>query len=84
MKTIRASGASLRTSVRDLESVHLRKVDIEQDQVRLKFPGLLDGLESIRRLEGLAALTLLKRRADEIAEPRMVLDDENPQQHMGE
>ena len=38
---------------RDLESMHLRQVDIEQNQIRLQFFGLLNGLQPIRRLDGL-------------------------------
>ena len=32
----------------DLESMHLRQVDIEQNQIRLQFFGLLNGLQPIR------------------------------------
>ena len=67
---------------RDLESMQLRQVDIEQNQIRLQFFGLLNGLQPIRRLDGLELRPSLKRRTNETAERRMVLDDENPQRHM--
>ena len=66
----------------DLESLHLRQVDIEQNQIRPHFFGLLNGLQPIRRLDGLELRPSLKRRTNETAERRMVLDDENPQPHM--
>ena len=66
---------------RDLESMQLRQVDIEQNQIRLQFFGLLDGLQPILRLDGLELRPSLKRRTNETAERRMVLDDENPQRH---
>ena len=69
---------------RDLESMQLRQVDIEQNQIRLQFFGLLNGLQPIRRLDGLELRPSLKRRTNETAERRMVLDDENPQRHMEE
>ena len=37
----------------DLESVHLRQVDVEQNQVRLQLLGLLNGHHPVRRLNGL-------------------------------
>jgi hypothetical protein len=67
----------------NFESMHLRQVDIEQNQIRLQFVGLPNGLQPIRRLDG-PELRLLKRRANEMAERRMVLDDENPQRHLEE
>ena len=66
----------------DLESMQLRQVDIEQNQIRLQFFGLLKGLQPIRRLEDLELGSSLKRLTRETAERRMVLDDENPQRHM--
>src|SRR4030095_12910363 len=66
----------------DLESMQLRQIDIEQNQIRLQFFGLLNGLQPIRRLDGLELRPSLKRRTNETAERRMVLDDENPQGHM--
>ena len=82
MKRSRAWGASLRICLSDLESMHLRQVDIEQNQIRLQLFGLLNGLQPIRRLDGLELRPSLKRRANEMAERRMVLDDENPQRHL--
>ena len=64
--------------------MHRRQVDIEQNQVRLQFFGLPDGLQPIRRLESLELRPSLKRRADHTAERRMVLDDENPERHLEE
>ena len=84
MKSSRAWGASLRICFSDLESMHLRQVDIEQNQIRLQLFGLLNGLQPIRRLDGLELRPSLKRRTNEMAERRMVLDDENPQRHMEE
>src|SRR5688572_10496972 len=66
----------------DLESMQLRQIDIEQNHIRLQFFGLLNGLQPIRRLDGLKLRPSLKRRTNETAERRMVLDDENPQRHM--
>ena len=63
----------------DLESMHLRQVDIEQNQIRLQLFGPLNGLQPIRRLDGLDLRPSLKRRTNDSAELRMVLDDENPQ-----
>ena len=37
----------------DLEAMHGRQVDIEQDQIRLQLFGLLNGLQSVRRLDDL-------------------------------
>ena len=84
MKRSRAWGASLRICFSDLESMHLRQVDIEQNQIRLQLFGLLNGLQPIRRLDGLELRPSLKRRTNEMAERRMVLDDENPQRHLEE
>jgi hypothetical protein len=64
--------------------MHLRQVDIEQNQIRLQLFGLLNGLQPIRRLDGVEIRPSLKRRTNEMAELRMVLDDENPQRHMEE
>ena len=47
----------------DLESMQLRQVDIEQNQVRLQFFGLLNGLQPIRRLDDLELRSSLKRHA---------------------
>src|SRR5688572_7216548 len=63
--------------------MHLRHVDVEQNQVRLQFFGLPNSLQPIRRLHRVELRALLKRRANEMAEPRMILDDENPQRHGG-
>ena len=49
---------------------------------RIKLYGLLNGLQPVRRLEDLELCALLKLRANELAELRMVLDDEHPQGHM--
>ena len=70
-------------SFRDLESIHLRQVDIEQNQIRLQRFDLLNGLQAIRCLGDLELRPSLKHRANELAERRMVLDDENPQRHSG-
>ena len=67
---------------RDLEAMQLRQIDIEQNQIRLLGFGLLNGLQPIRCLAGLVLCASLKRRTDETAERRMVLDDENPQRHL--
>jgi hypothetical protein len=67
---------------RDLESMQLRQVDIEQNHIRLQFFGLLYGLQSIGRLDGLELRSSLKLCTNETPERRMVLDDENPQWHM--
>jgi hypothetical protein len=64
----------------DLESMHLWQVDIEQNQIRLQLFGLLNGLQPIRCLDGVEIRPSSKRRTNEMAERRMVLDDENPQQ----
>ena len=67
---------------RDVEAMHLRQVEIEQHQVRLQRLGLLNPLQPVRCLECLK-FRLLERSADEPAERRMVLDDENPAGHGG-
>jgi hypothetical protein len=54
----------------DLESIQLRQIDIEQNQVRLKFVGLPHGLQPIRRLGDLELRPLLQRRANDTAERR--------------
>src|SRR6185503_5594121 len=67
--------------LRDLESMQLRQVDIEQNQLRRQFCGLLNSLQPIRRLDGLELRSSLKRFTHETAERPMVLHDENPQRH---
>src|SRR6187549_2981706 len=62
--------------------MQLRQIDIEQNQIRLQCFGLLDGLQPIYRLDGLELRASLKRRTDETAERRMILDNENPQRHL--
>jgi len=62
--------------------MQLRQVDIEQNQIRLQFFGLLKGLQPICRLEDLELGSSLKRLTRNAAERRMVLDDENPQWHL--
>jgi len=64
---------------RDLESVHLRQVDVEQNQVGLQFSGLLDGLQAIRGLGNLKFRPALKLRTNETAERCMVFYEENLQ-----
>ena len=61
--------------------MHLRQVDIEQNQIRLQLFGFLDRLEPIRRLNGLELRPSLKRCTNQMAERRVVLDDENPERH---
>jgi hypothetical protein len=68
---------------RNFESMHLRQVDIEQNQIRLQFFGLPKSRQPILSLDGLEPRPSLKRRAGEMAERRIVLDDENPQRHSG-
>jgi hypothetical protein len=46
-------GGQLADLFRGLESIHLRQVDIEQNQIRLQFFGLPNGLQPIRCLDGL-------------------------------
>ena len=67
----------------DVESMHPRQVDIEQNHIRLQLFGLPNGLQPIRRLDGLELRPSLKRRTSELPERRMVLDDENRQRHSG-
>jgi len=69
---------------RDLESVHLRQVDIEQNHIRLQLFGHPNSLQPIGRLDGLELRASLKRRTRELAERRMVLDHENRQRHLEE
>ena len=68
--------------LRDLESMQLRQVDIEQNHIRQLFFGLLNSLQPVRCFDGLKLRSSLKRRANETAERPMVLDDENPQRHL--
>src|SRR4030095_8768561 len=67
--------------LRDLESMQLRQVDIEQNQVRRQFFGLLNSLQPIGCLDGLGLRSSLKRLTNETAERPIVLYDENPQRH---
>src|SRR5947208_24866 len=67
----------------DLEPMQLRQADVEQNHIRLQLYGLLNGLHPIHRLEDLELCALLKLRPNELAELGMVLDDENPQGHIG-
>src|SRR5687768_1806550 len=69
--------------LRDLESIHLRQVDVEQNQIGLQFSGLPNRLQPVRRLHGLELRPFVQRHANEAAEQFMVLDDENPQRHSG-
>src|SRR5580765_8240323 len=64
----------------DLESMQLRQIDIEQNQIRLQFFDLLNGLQPIHRLEDLELCSSLKRPTRDTTERRIVLDDENPHQ----
>ena len=68
---------------RDLESIQLRQIDVEQNQIRLQFFGLPHGLQPIRRLDDLELRPSLKRRTNETAERRMVFHYENRQRHKG-
>ena len=67
----------------DVESMNPRQVDIEQNHIRLQRFGLPNGLQSIRRLDGLELRPSLKRRTSELSKRRVVLDDENRQRHSG-
>ena len=63
--------------------MHLRHVDIEEDQIGLQLFGLLNGLQPSAASMVSELRPSLKRRTNELAEPRMVLDDENPHRHHG-
>jgi hypothetical protein len=66
----------------DLESMHPRQVDIEQNHIRVQIDGLLNGLQPVHCLDDLKLCSSLQLRTNDLAELRMVFDDENPHGHM--